>query len=188
MMTFIITIIIMLIVVTIMAGHGYAKYREWTRRPQIHVERSLFIYHDEIHEGKINITANVYLINQGESDTGTLELEWLIMPLNKARHNSFVERGQTTVDPMSIEERSNVSIEFRLSEGDYRIAYRTYEDGYFSYEGRQTLRVLAEDVEEAPSAEEEDRADDHTPATSFAIFGISLILITLAWRKRHEKR
>ncbi len=190
MIGFIITIIVMLVVVTIMAGYGYARYQDWTRRPHIHVERSLFKFHDEVHDDKVNITVHVFLRNRGEKDTGPLELEWLIMPSDWARDNYFIERGRRPVESMDVDETINVTLEFRLSEGDYRIVYRTYEDGYFSYEGRQSLSVTDEDVEEeAPPADDAARADaDDMPSIPFVLVLIILVFVTLIRRKKDEKR
>ncbi len=186
MIGFIISVIVMLVVVIIMAGYGYARYQDWTRRPQIHVERSLFKYHEEVHEGKVNITVHVFLKNHGEKETGPLELEWLVMPYARARDNYYIESGRRPVESMDVDETINVTFDLKLPVGSYFIAYRTYEGGYFSYEGRQSLTVTDEDVEEeAPVADEADRdAADYAPSIPFIVVLITLLFVTLIRRKR----
>ncbi len=184
MMVFIITIILMLVVVTFMAGYGYAKYSEWTTRPEIHVEKSLFQFHDEVYEDKVNITAHVTLNNRGDKDTGLLELEWMIMPAADASDNVFILRGEKEVDPMDIGETRDIILDFSLPMGDYRIAYRTYEDGYFGYEGRQSLSVGEDDTQAREGAEDERWTEESTPFLSLLISILTMLITTIIWRKR----
>ncbi len=189
MMVFIITIITMLVVVTVMAGYGYAKYRDWTMRPEIEAAGGLFVFQD-VYEDKVNITVRVDLRNNGDSETGDLELEWLIMESRGARDNLFKEEGRKSVAPIGVDETLRVEFDLRLSTGTYIIAYRTYEDGYFSYEGRQALSVLDTDVEEpAPPAEETDRGfADEIPSISFVVVVLILLSVTLLRRRKYEER
>ncbi len=184
MMVFIITIIVMLVVVTVMAGYGYAKYQEWARQPQIHVERSLFEFHDDVYEEQVNITAHVYLRNRGDKDTGPLELEWLIMPADRAADNIYIFKGRKEVESMKVDETMEITFDLRLPTGEYRIAFRTYEEDYFGYEGRQSLTVGEEDVEERAGADDEKWTEEAVPSLSFFFVILITLITTIIWRKR----
>ncbi len=177
----------MLVVVSAVAGYGYLRYRELAERPEIHVERGLFEFHREGEGDTVNITAHVTLVNRGDKDSGRLELEYLVMPANRASENIIISRGRVPVTPIGVDESVGVSFNLTLSVGDYRIAYRSYEDDFFSYEARQSLRVREDDIPE-DDIEDEYRVEEDTPFISAATMIFIIILAVLIWRKKNDKR
>ncbi len=187
MMGFILAVIVMLVVVSVVAGYGYIRYRELSRRPEIHVERGLFEFHREGEDDTVNITAHVTMVNRGDKDSGPLELEYMVMPADRASENIFISQDRFPVDSIDVDESIQVSFNLTLSVGNYRIAYRSYEDEFFSYEARQTLRVREDDIPE-DDIEDEYAMDEDMPFVSAGTMILIIIITAIVWRKKYDKR
>ncbi len=187
MISFIVSLIVMLVVVSVVAGYGYIRYRELSERPEIYVERGLFEFHREGGDDTVNITAYVTMVNSGDKDSGPLELEYMVMPADRASENIFIHQDRFPVDPIAVDESVQVSFNLTLSVGNYRMAYRSYEDDFFSYEARQGLRVKEDDIPE-DDIEDEYAMDEETPFVSAATMILIIIITAVIWGKKYDKR
>lgn len=188
MIIFVSVIIAMLVILIVMGGYGYAKLQEWNERPRIQVEEGLFkFHHDQNTSEGVNITVHLTLMNKGEEDADDLTLEWIIMNSSKQYHNIFMERAERPIDPIPKNTESEVTFNLTLPKGAYTIAYRTYEEGYFSYEGRQSFEVTAEDIPETQEgADDEKSGADEAPGLSTAVLIILITIYAIYRRKSHE--
>lgn len=187
MFGFIIVVIVMLVVISAVAVNGYMRYRELIARPEIHVERGLFDFHREGEEDTVNITAQITLVNKGRADSGQLELEYFVMPADLASQNIFISHDRIAVDNIGVDESTQVYLDLALPVGNYRMVYRSYEDGLFSYEARQSLRVLEDDIPEA-DVDEDHRSDAFdSPFVSAPTLLFLIIVAALIWWKKGDK-
>jgi len=188
MIMFVLVIIGMLIILIVMGGYGYAKLQEWKERPRIQVEEGLFKFHHNRSVGeKVNITVYLTLENKGEEDADGLTLEWIIMNRSKQYNNIFIDREERSIDPIPKDTESEVTFNLTLPKGYYTIAYRTYEHGYFSYEGRQSFEVTEEDLpEQLDGADSEKTGADDSPALSTGLFLIVIFIYAIYRRKQDE--
>lgn len=184
MLIFVAVLIVMLIVVISMSVYGYSRYQKWKTRPKIYVNRGLFEFSNEAYQGEVNITTHVFLNNKGDEKSGELTLEWMIMESNRSSQNVYEKRGHLDVDPIEVDGNREVTFDMSLEPGRYVISYRTYEEGYFSYEGRQTIEVRESDLpDEKEGAEDERRPPGDAPSLSVISF-LSIVVTFVILREQ----
>ncbi len=181
--SFVIVIVLMLVVVVSMGAYGYYSWQEWKRGPQIRVEEGLFEFRVNEVDEKADITVHLSLINQGERDSGDIKLEWLVMERRDVNNNLLLENGSASIAPITSESTRKEAFDISLSQGDYVIAYRVYDDQLFSYEARQNIFVRQDDV----SSESPDTVS--VPEFSQLILPIIVVLLLfIVYRRRYHDR
>ncbi len=144
--SFVLVIIFMLIVVISMGAYGYYSWLGWKEGPQIRVDEGLFEFSMNDTHPEADITIHLTLINQGEKESGSVRLEWLVMESTDAKDNIVFESGSLMFQPITSESTRKETFDVSLPQGDYVIAYRVYDDQLFSYEARQNIFVRSDDV------------------------------------------
>lgn len=182
LIAFITMIVIMMIVVISMGAYGYYSWQEWKSGPKIRVQEGLFEF-DEPTGDEANITVHLTVINNGEKKSGDIELEWLIMELDRADDNILFSRGSVSFEPVGPSQREEVQFNTTLGVGDYMLAYRVYDDGLFSYEARQSLEVTSSDVEQG-----EAKTEEVPEFPSLVIPVLSVLVLLIIYRKRYHGR
>ncbi len=189
-MSFVTVSIVMLIVVVSLGVYTYISWQSLKERPELKAEEAQFKFHDATKEGA-NITVHLTLLNEGDEDAQSLRLEWLIMKREDSSTNIVYEDGNKFISELKSGNSKEVTFKLSLPESNYTVAYRTYEDGLFTYEGRQDFFVREEDTDRgSPGAEDESEGAgaDGTPMISTPIILIVVVVYSVfRWSIYNEK-
>ncbi len=185
-LTFIAVVVIMLIIIVSLSIFSYMKWQDLKERPDIKAEEGLFEYVEATGDGKAKVRVHLTLVNQGEEKSEDLQLEWMIMNESEAHDDIFLDKGTTSVSAIPEGESREVTFDITLPRGEYIIAYRTYEDQLFSYEGRQYFRVTQEDTSRDKPEDEKEGAGADTPMLPVTIF-IAIVILLAIFRKYNRR-
>ncbi len=181
-LSFIAVTIVMAIIVVSLGVYTYVSWQSLKERPKLRAEEAQFEFHNATKKGA-NITVHLTLVNQGEENADSLRLEWLVMKKVNSSENIVFQNGGKQLSGLKSGSSKEVTFKIILPKSEYTIAYRTYEDELFTYEGRQDFFVTAEDAERgSPGAKKESEgAGAGTPMISTPIF-IAILAIYSIYR------
>lgn len=194
-LSFIVVTVVVLLLVVSLGVYTYISWRDLKERPDLRAEEGKFFFHDPTNatEGKANITVHLTLVNEGEEKAESIELEWFVMEQQNSSDNIIFTEGNRSIPSIKRGSSKEITFKLLLPEGDYKIAYRTYEEDLFTYEGRQDFMVNEDDIKRGtPGASDEDEgagAEDGgaIPMISTPLFLLIIVLYAVfRWRFKDE--
>ncbi|MEF8874991.1 MAG: CARDB domain-containing protein [Candidatus Thermoplasmatota archaeon] len=191
LLTFVTLTIVMAIVVISLGVYTYVSWQELKKRPNLRAQEARFEFQNAT-DGEVNITVHLSLQNEGRKKAADPKLEWFIMKRNVSEDDIVFKEGNRSLSSLNSGEERDITFKVVLSKGEYRIAYRTYEDDLFTYEGRQDITVTQEDIERGSTGptDEEDGAGAGAgvPMISTPVILVILVLCAvLRWWIYDEK-
>ncbi len=185
-----VTVVILLLVVSL-GVYTYISWRDLQERPKLRAQEGKFEFHNAT-DGKANITVHLTLVNEGEEKADSIDLEWFVMEQENSSDNVIFTEGNRSISSIKSGDSKDITFKLVLPKGAYKIAYRTYEEDLFTYEGRQDFMVKEEDTERGtPGASDEDDGagvgGDGMPMISTPLILLIIVLYAVfRWRFKDE--
>ncbi|GEM_PF-3265754 len=182
LLSFITLIIVFAIVVISLSIYTYVSWQNLKERPELRALEGKFEFQNATEE-EVNITVHLTLANEGEKTADDPELEWFIMKREDSKENIVFREGNKSLSSLKSGSSRDITFKISLPVGGYRIAYRTYENGLFTYEGKQDITVTERDIERgSPGPTEEDEGlatEEAVPMVSTPVILLILILCAI---------